>query len=81
MKVMQKYLTHFLIFIIKHGIFVFFIGIFIFIFGFGISFLFDLLNKKCEKLIFPYDSSLESLESDIKEDNNLLNDSLNIEES
>ena len=59
--------------------FCFFIGIFIFIFGFGISFLFDLLNKKCEKLIFPYDSSIESLESVIKEDKNLLSDSLNIE--
>ena len=58
-----------------------FIGIFIFIFGFGISFLFDLLNKKCEKLIFPYDSSIESLESDIKGEKNLLNDSINIGES
>ena len=61
--------------------FCFFIGIFIFIFGFGISFLFDLLNKKCEKLIFPYDSSLDNLDSDFKEEKNLLSDSLSIEES
>ena len=33
--------------------FCFFIGLFIFCFGFGISFLFDFLNKKCEKLILP----------------------------
>ena len=36
--------------------FCFFIAIFIFCFGFGISFLFDFLNKKCEKLILPNES-------------------------
>ena len=55
------------------------IGIFIFIFGFGASFLLDLLNKKCEKLIFPYDSSLEILESENKEEKYLLNDQFNTE--
>ena len=44
----------------------FFIILLIFIFGFGIGFLFDFLNKKLEKLIFPYDSSSEDDEHDEK---------------
>ena len=44
----------------------FFIILLIFIFGFGIGFLFDFLNKKLEKLIFPYDSSSEDDEQDEK---------------
>ena len=44
----------------------FFIILLIFIFGFGIGFLFDFLNKKLEKLIFPYDSSSEDDEQDKK---------------
>ena len=39
------------------------VSIFIIIFGFGISFLFDFLNKKFEKLIFPYDSLKEEEEA------------------
>ena len=38
------------------------IAIFIIIFGFGISFLFDFLNKKLEKAIFPDDSLQEDNE-------------------
>ena len=34
--------------------FCFGIAIFIFVFGFGIGFLLEFLNKKCEKLILPY---------------------------
>ena len=34
-------------------------GLFIFVFGFGVGFLLDFLNKKCEKLILPYEFILE----------------------
>lgn len=37
-----------------------FCAIFIFAFGFGIGFLLEYLNKKCEKLILPYDFSSDS---------------------
>ena len=40
-----------------------FIAIFIFAFGFGIGFLLEFLNKKFEKLIFPYDFSKDSQEN------------------
>ena len=43
------------------------IAIFIIVFGFGMSFLFDFLNKKFEKLIFPYDSLQE--DNEVKIDN------------
>ena len=39
-----------------------FCAIFIFAFGFGIGFLLEYLNKKCEKLILPYDFSSDSQE-------------------
>ena len=41
--------------------FCFFIALFILVFGFGISVLFDFINKKSQKLIFPCES-LEILE-------------------
>ena len=41
--------------------FCFFIALFILVFGFGISVLFDFINKKSQKLLFPCES-LENLE-------------------
>ena len=41
--------------------FCFLIALAIFLFGFGISVLFDFLNKKCEKLIFPCET-IENIE-------------------
>ena len=41
--------------------FCFFIALAIFLFGLGISVLFDFLNKKCEKLIFPCET-IENIE-------------------
>ena len=51
-----------------------FIAIFIFLFGFGISILFDFLNKKFEKLILPYD--LEEGEENEGEEKKLFVESL-----
>ena len=59
--------------------FCFFIALFIFIFGFGMSILFDFLNKKCEKLIFPYDS-IEGGEFEEKEEKKLFVDSQSYDE-
>ena len=49
--------------------FCFFIILFILVFGFGIGFLFDFLNKKCEKLIFPYDPKEKEVEGGFTNDN------------
>ena len=51
-----------------------FIALFIFIFGFGISFLFDFLNKKFEKLLLSYDS--EETEENEGEEKKLFEESL-----
>jgi len=51
--------------------FCFLILLFILVFGFGISVLFDFLNKKCEKLIFPYESK-EQKEEGLVKDNQLI---------
>ena len=60
--------------------FCFLIALIIFIFGFGISFLFDFLNKKFDNLIFPYDSSSEE-EDFNKNKENLVSAPLNIEDT
>ena len=44
----------------QHWLFCLLIAIFIFAFGFGIGFLLDFLNKKCEKIIPPYDDKISS---------------------
>ena len=49
--------------------FCFFILLFILVFGFGISILFDFLNRKCEKLIFPYESKEKEEEEGLVRDN------------
>ena len=49
--------------------FCFFILLFILVFGFGISVLFDFLNRKCEKLIFPYESKEKEEEEGLVGDN------------
>ena len=59
--------------------FCFFIALFIFLFGFGISILFDFLNKKCEKLIFPY-NTFEVDEIDEKKDKKLFAESQTYEQ-
>ena len=58
--------------------FSFFITLFIFIFGFGIGFLLDFLNKKCENLIFPFDSSSEGEAFNNTNEENLTSNPLNI---
>ena len=58
--------------------FSFFITLFIFIFGFGIGFLLDFLNKKCENLIFPFDSSSEEELFNNTNEENLASNPLNI---
>ena len=58
--------------------FCFLIALIIFIFGFGISFLFDFLNKKCENLIFPFDSSSEGEAFNNTNEENLTSNPLNI---
>ena len=49
--------------------FCFFIALFILVFGFGISVLFDYLNKKCEKLIFPFEPKEKEGENGLMKDN------------
>ena len=49
--------------------FCFFILLFILVFGFGISVLFDFLNKKCEKLIFQYEPIEKKGEEGFTKDN------------
>lgn len=44
----------------QHWAFCLFIALFIFVFGFGIGFLLDFLNKKCEKLLLPYNFMIDS---------------------
>ena len=61
--------------------FCFFIALFILIFGFGISALFDFLNKKCQKLIFPCESIEKFEEGLIGEENQQILDSSNDETS
>ena len=46
--------------------FCFFIAIFIFCFGFGMGFLFDFLNKKCQKLIWPDESKIVDCEQELE---------------
>ena len=54
----------------QHWLFCLGIAIFIFVFGFGIGFLLDFLNKKCEKLILPYDINVDSeVENNYNRDN------------
>ena len=47
--------------------FCFFIALFILVFGFGISVLFDFINKKSQKLIFPCES-IEKIEEGLVTD-------------
>ena len=49
--------------------FCFFIILSILVFGFGISVLFDYLNKKCEKLIFPFEPKEKEGENGLMKDN------------
>jgi hypothetical protein len=49
-----------------------FIALFIFVFGFGISILFDFLNKKCEKLVWPYEFNRDSdIENNFNKENEI----------
>ena len=49
--------------------FCFFIILSILVFGFGISVLFDYLNKKCEKLIFQFEPKEKEGENGLMKDN------------
>lgn len=44
----------------QHWAFCLFIALFIMGFGFGIGFLLDFLNKKCQKLLLPYEFMIDS---------------------
>ena len=57
--------------------FCFFIALFILVFGFGISVLFDFINKKSQKLIFPCESIEKIEEGSIRDDVQLIHSGSN----
>jgi hypothetical protein len=56
----------------QHWLFCLGIAVFIFVFGFGIGFLLDFLNKKCEKLVWPYEFNRDSdIENNFNKENEI----------